>query len=252
MAPVHAKALLALSTLAVLAAAAPRLCAQGALTVRLHPTGLVRILTGARGETELAALELNAHGPDWKHAPQESATAQVTDLPGETGKQFLGTLPVPNTDGGSIKYVEKVKLTPQGLALEYNLTMAKDMKLNGVQVSILLPVSEYAGKIVEISGPEGDPQIVALPTEQKGDDFVLWSGEGAKVEIAKDSPSAMTIEVRAPTDVVIQDLRRWERPTYEVRFPAILEGEGRPVTAGDRLHLDLFLTLAAPVKLVGP
>ncbi len=59
-------------------------------------------------------------------------------------------------------------------------------------------------------------------------------------------------ELRAPADVVIQDLRQWERDVFEVRFPAIMEDPGREVFAGDRLHLDLTVTLTEAVETSGP
>jgi hypothetical protein len=238
--------------LAQLVGVTSQLLAQQGTVVTLHPTGVVRITADAVGEAEPVVIELNAHGPEWKHAPQETATAEVSDLPGGVGKQFVGTLPIPNTDGGSIKYVQKVKALPMGLALEYDVAMTKDMRLNGLQVSILLPVSRYAGQSVEITRPEGEPQTVVLPQQEKGENFVLWTGEGSKVEVAKGTPGAMSIELRAAADIVVQDLRRWERSVYEVRFPAILEDAGRDVTTDDRLHFDLTIALPQAPSLQGP
>jgi len=113
-------------------------------------------------------------------------------------------------------------------------------------------VASYAGKELSIARPDDDPQIATLPQEQEGDTFQVWGGEGSKIEVAKGTDQAITIELRAAADVVIQDLRRWEHPTFEIRFPAIMEDQGRDMTAEDRLHLDLTVTFAAPVKLVGP
>jgi hypothetical protein len=80
----------------------------------------------------------------------------------------------------------------------------------------------------------------------------LWSGEGAKIEVAKDTDEAVTIELRAAADVIVQDLRQWDRPIFEIRFPAIMQEEGREVAAEDKFHLDLTVTFASPVKLEGP
>ena len=233
----------------VLLAAASGLWAQETLSAKLDASGMVRV---TRGDVELAMIELNAHGPEWKHAPQASATAEVSDLPDQAGKRFVGTLPIANTDGGAIRFTESVKPLPQGLQLEYDISMTRAMKLNGLQVSICLPVAQYAGKEVVVAQPEGEPQIVGLPQEQQAQRFVLWTGEGAKVEVAKGTDEAVTMELRAATDVVIQDLRQWDRPTYEIRFPAIMEDQGRDVAAEDKFHLDLTVTFAAPVKLEAP
>ena len=72
-------------TVAVLLAVASRLWAQQApaakpgvtaqsaasCSAKLDPSGMVRV---AAGDVELAMIELNAHGPQWKHAPQATAT----------------------------------------------------------------------------------------------------------------------------------------------------------------------------------
>lgn len=197
-------------------------------------------------------IELNAHGPEWKHAPQASAEAEVGDLPDQAGKRFVGTLPVPNTDGGAVRFTETVKVLPQGLQLEYDLSLTGAMKLNGLQVSILLALAQYAGKELVVTQPGGEPQIVGLPQEQQGETFQVWAGEGAKIEVAKGTDDAITIQLRAATDLVVQDLRRWEVPTFEIRFPAIMEDQGRDVAAEDKFHLDLTVTFPAPVKLEGP
>jgi len=249
MGRLQATAVVAGLGVSALLAAASGSWSQEALAAKLHAAGAVRV---SRGNVELAMIELNAHGPDWQHAPQDSATAQVSDLPNRGGKRFVGTLPIPNTDGGAIRFTESVKPLPQGLQLEYDLEMTKAMKLNGLQLSICLPVAQYAGKTVVVTRPDGDPQVATLPEEQKEQTFQVWGGEGARIEAAKGSEEAVTIELRAATDVVIQDLRQWESPTFEIRLPAIMEDQGREVTADDRFHLELTVTFAAPVRLEGP
>ena len=235
--------------LAAVFAAASGGWAQETLTAKLGPSGMVRLL---RGNTELAMIELNAHGTDWTHAPQESATAQVSDLPDRAGKRFEGTLPIPTAAGAGIQFIESVKALPQGLRLEYDLNMTGAMKLNGLQLSVNLPVAQYGGEDVTIPQLDGDPEAATLPQEESANNFQVWSGEGAKIEVARDTDDAITIELRAPTDIVVQDLRRWEHPIFEIRFPAIMEDGGRDVSADDRFHLDLTVSLPAPVKLQGP
>jgi hypothetical protein len=234
---------------AVLLAVASGLWAQEALSAKLDASGMVQVL---RGDVELATIELNAHGPNWQHAPQASATAEVADLPDGAGKQFVGTLPIPNTDGGALRFTESARTLPQGLQLEYEVGAATTARLNGLQLSVCLPAAQYAGKELVIPQADGESQIVGLPQEQQEQKFQLWAGEGAKIEVAKDTDEAVTVELRAATDLIIQDLRRWDRPTFEIRLPAIMEDQGREVTAEDKFHLDLTVTFASPVKLVGP
>jgi len=123
------------------------------------------------------------------------------------------------------------------------------MKLNGLQLSLELPTAVYAGKDLTMSRLEGEPDVVGFPQETN---FTGWSGEAARVEVAKGTPEAIALELRAAADVMVQDLRQWEHPQYELRFPAISNDQGQDVTPEDRFHLDLNLTLAGPVTLVGP
>ena len=252
MSKLWAQTVLVSAAVAVFALAPQQLWAQERPEARLHPTGMIHVVRGDPAEAEPVTIELNAHGPGWEHAPQKSAAAQVGDLPDEAGKQFDGTLPIPNTDGGAVTYVQRVKPLPQGLRLQYDVGMSKDMRLHGLQVSILLPVDRYAGKVLQIARPEGDPHTVTLPREQRGDNFQVWTGEGARIEVAQGDPDALTIQLLAAAHVVVQDLRRWDRPIYEIRFPAIMEDAGRDVTADTRLHLDLTIAFPTPVTLQGP
>jgi hypothetical protein len=222
--------------------------AQEALVVKLDPTGMIHVM---RGAVELTTVELNSHGVAWKNAPQSSATAQVSDLP-PGGKRFVGTLPIPDTAGGALQFVETVKPMPKGLALEWDVSLTKAMKLNGLQVSIGLLAAPYLGKALTIGQPEGDPITVLLPTDKPESVFYGWSGAGERVEAGKGSPDAVAIQLRAATDIVVQDLRKWNHPVFEVRFPAFNEDGGRDIAVTDRFHLDLILSFAAPVTLSGP
>lgn len=234
---------------ALLLASAGVLRSADTLTAKLHPSGMIQI---SRAGVELAMIELNAHGSGWQHAPQKSATAAVSELPGQAGKQFVGVLSIPKSEGGAIRYTEHVKALPQGFQLEYDLAVTQTMRLSGLQFSVNLPVAQYAGKEVLVAQLGDEPELVGLPQEQSKDRFQLWSGQGARVEVDKGGAAAITVELRAAADVVVQDLRQWDNPVYEIRLPAIMEDPGREVSAADRFHLDVTVTFASPVKLEGP
>jgi len=205
-----------------------------------------------RGSNSLATIDLNAHNADWEYASQKDSKDRVSDLPGRAGKQFEGAFEIPDTEGGAIRYTQKVRALSEGLEVEYDLVTSKTMKLNGLQVSISLPTTGYAGKETLISQLGRDPAFVGLPKEYREGRSQLWTGEGAKVELGKGTDVAVTVALRAATDVLIQDLRQWQSPFFEVRFPAITDPAGRDLPAGTRFHLDITVTLAGPVRLVGP
>ena len=237
---------------AVLLIGATGVRAEETLSAKLDPSGLVRVVAGEVA-VEVATVDLNAHGPGWKHAPQAGATARVSDLPDQAGKRVVGVLPVPGTDGGALEFTETVKTLPQGFRLEYEVGVNQAMKLNGLQVSILLPVARYAGKELVITRPDDDePSVATLPLEQREETPQVWAGAGSKIEVATGTDQAITIELLAAADIVIQDLRKWDQPVFEIRFPAIMEDPGRVVAAEDKFHLNLTVTFAGPVKLTGP
>lgn len=222
---------------------------QEGLTAKVESSGTVRVLSGA---AELATIDLNAHGVGWKNVPQTEAKAQVSDLPDQAGKRVTGTLTIPDATGGVLRFTETVKPVPQGLAFEYDVSVAQALKLNGLQVSLSLPASRYAGKELLIGQPDREPDVGTFPLQMNDQNSQVWSGEGERVEVGKGTADDVSVRMRAVTDILIQDLRRWQHDTFEVRFPAIMDDAGRDVTTTDRFHLDFIVTFAAPVKLAGP
>lgn len=223
--------------------------AQGEITATLQPSGLIEVSDDAG---ILATIELNAHGPGWQHAPQDSVTGEVRALPDEDGAEVTGALAIPNTDGGALEFIETVRPLPQGLRLEYDVSVTQAMRLSGLQFTVNLPVARFGGDEVIIRQPTGDPKIAGLPAEQ-GDTWAqLWRGDGSTIEVAGDTDRAITVQLRAATDVVLQDLRQWDQESFEVRFPAIMEDPGREMSEDDRFHLDVTITFAGPLTLVMP
>ncbi len=221
--------------------------AEDTLDVKLHPSGMIEV---ARGTNSLGTLDLNAHGSGWEYASQKDTKDKASDLPGGAGMRFEGAFPIPKTDGGAIGYTQDVRMLPEGFRVTYDLVTAKTMRLNGLQVSVSLPVAVYAGKEMLVTRLGANPTVVGLPKEHQEGRSQVWTGEGAKIELAKKTGDAVALELLAATDVLVQDLRQWQDPSFEVRFPAILEHSGREIANGSRLHLEITVTFAAPVRLV--
>ena len=229
----------------------PAVCwcqAQNPMSVKVDSTGIVRV---SAGTTEMVTLELNAHAPGWVNAPQSAATGQLSDLPGQAGKRFVGTLPIPSADG-PLQFTETLQTLPQGLQLQYDVSVAKPMKLSGLQVSLNLPTARYAGKELVVNRPDADAEAGSFPQAQSDQTTQIWSGTGDGIAVAKGSPDAVSVQLQAATDILVYDLRKWEHPTFEIRFPAIWEDAGRSMTPGERFHLELTILFAAPVKLATP
>lgn len=238
----------ALTVLLALAAASA-LPAQESLSARLEASGLVHLLLG---ETELAALDLNAHGPGWIHVSQAAAATEVSALPDQLGWRFTGTLPVPRS-GGALTFTETVSPLPEGLRLEYEVVITEPLLLNGLQVSLSLPVARFVGQTLFVSQPDTGAHGLLLPAEQPEEQRAqLWAGEGTTVEVAPGTEQALTLQLQALADLVVQDLRQWEHAAYEIRLPAIMQDSGSRLRPGTRFRLVLTLTLPGPVRLLGP
>lgn len=256
--------LVVLLVLAVLACAAAS--AQDALTARLLPQGGITIMSG---EKLLATLSLNAHGPEWKHADQPAATDVVVKAadPGP-GSVVEGSIPVPNTQGGTIRFVETVKPGPQGLTVGYTVGFNQAMTLNGLQVSLILPTDVYAGNTIAIRAPAPPPAegeaaapktlSVALPEQFEEEKSQLAAAPGSSIEIAAGTPNAITVtpklsgakegEAVLLPRFIVQDLRKWERSVFEVRLVLIMDDQGKPVAADEKMTVALDLAFAGAVQ----
>lgn len=249
----------------VLLSASPGVAlAQSALRAEVLPQGSVRVaLDGAT----LATLSLNAHGPEWKQADQPEATATVSS-PGEDHKWVVqGTLPVPNTDGGAIRFVETVQPAANGFVADYVVGPTEALALNGLHVSLLLPVAAYAGKPVVVhalpakvagaAAPSATLQELVLPAQVDAAKWQLFTGAASKAEVAPGTAQAVTLLARAfePTDeatpeppvFAVQDLRRWEHDQIEVRLSLISSDAGRWLSPWDKLHVAVEVSFAQPL-----
>jgi hypothetical protein len=237
-------------------------CAQDALTAKLLAQGGVKVMAG---DKLLATLSLNAHGPAWKHVDQPAATAVVRDA--ETGPARIveGSLPVPDTDGGAVRFVETVKPVEKGFSVAYSLGYTKAMALNGLQVSLLLPAEVFGGKSVVLHAPgEGDAAAdrateVALPEQLSAEKWQLATSPATKVEIAPGTENAITIAPKVPEaeagakvqlpKFIVQDLRKWDQNVFEIRLILIYDEKGKQVTAEDKANTELSVTFARALQL---
>jgi hypothetical protein len=239
--------------------------AQEALTVRLLPQGAVSV---SDGEVELANLSLNAHGPEWKHVDQAEATGISTE-DGASGTHLVrGVLPVPDTEGGGIRFLESLEPASRGLRAEYILGATEILTLNGLHVSLLLPMASFAGQSVivyPVPGATGTQDAAAaeptqqltLPAQGTAPQGRLFAGPVTKVEIAPGTGNAITLTVETPEAgeegsgeapvLVVQDLRKWEHDLIEVRLSLVNADDGQWLAAWDKLQVGLSVTFAREV-----
>ena len=221
---------------------------QDGLGLRFTPDGRVQVWAGAE---QLMTLELNAHGPKWSHAGQEKATATRADADTErdAGVVFSGSLPVPNTEGGAIEFVETLEPIESGFSAVYKLRPNREVLLNGLQLSLLLPTARFTGKEIALRAAEGEPTRLTLPRELNGEKWVLGAAECNGVEVAPGAPDAIALTTEKAARLVVQDLRQWQKEVFEVRLALITADEGELVSADRRYSVKIDVTFARPLFL---
>jgi hypothetical protein len=230
--------------------------ADGPLTAKLLPQGGIQIMSD--GKT-IATLELNAHGPKWTHAGQETATATITK-PG-SARRCEGLLPVPNTDGGAVRFVEVIRPKPKEFRVTYELGFTKTMTLDGLQVSLLLPTEAYAGHAVLVGRPSAetaDLRRILLPPQLNEQGWQLATLPAETLQIAPGADGAMTLTARVSTgkrseaspapNWAIQDLRQWKQDAFEARLFLIMSDQGKQVTADDKMTVQLDVAFPSEVQ----
>jgi hypothetical protein len=97
-----------------------------------------------------------------------------------------------------------------GASLTYTLTPKAAMPLHSLHVTIEFPESELAGQPYECDGVRG-----TVPTKDGGTS--IFSKRIRRLSLAAKTGGQIVIEFPAPTNVLLQDNRRWE-PSFSVRI----------------------------------
>jgi hypothetical protein len=209
------------------------------------------VIAVSDGQGKLATLELNVHGPEWTYASQSDATAQVQTEDDGT-RTFTGKLTVPNTTEGALSFREAVDPREGGAKATYELTFDRPMTVNGLQVSLLLPADRFGGKMLTVEPAEGAATRILLPRVLDAAKWQLGTVKGKKVEIQIDGENAFALTADETTNLIIHDLRRWEREEFEIRAEIFAEQEGKIVGTDTSFSLGLELSNLGAVTVTGP
>lgn len=144
--------------------------------------------------------------------------------------------------GGSLVDVElRVAAAANGVRFDYRLTPQREIKLNSLHVSLVLPGANWAGGKFNVDGAEG-----ALPPQFK--QTSLRNGPARLVRLATASGAALRLDFTAATPVLVQDDRQWG-DTFSVRIgPQMGNGENWP--AGRSLALGFTLSGEGGIRLI--
>ena len=154
--------------------------------------------------------------------------------------------------GAAVSFLQVV--TPhadEGLRISYELRPSGPMILNGLQISLLMPAERFAGERLIIGGEEGPQRSVALPQTLNADRWQLGTVKGSQVQLGAEADTALTLETDKAYDLVLHDLRRWDREEFEIRIPIIAAEQGEMVTANNRWDIEISLA-PGPIEITGP
>lgn len=235
-----------LALLALLAAVTAATAQEEGITVRTDASGRISLMAEGR---LIGIIELSLHAPEWTHVPQSRARAQAEvvtedDAPVLT---YRGTLPLPNAEGG-VSFVQAVRPAENGFFLDYDITCEQAVTLNAIQVSLLMPEALYRGSQAEITLAGDTIRQLPLPEEQ-AEDFVLLQANTNSVGVAPEGAPALAIGAKEGADTRIMDLRRWNQPYFEVRYPLVYADQGQEIAAGTTYKAPLALGFEVPVTI---
>ena len=88
---------------------------------------------------------------------------------------------------------------------------------------------------------------VTLPEEVQQEKVVLFAGLVRKIEVVTADGLPFTITVPKPTFFVIQDVRKWDSATFEIRLALEMKDEGVELPADKAYKAALALKFGAPL-----
>jgi hypothetical protein len=210
--------------------------------VMLKPSGWVRV--GTRDAIYVEAM-VAIHGVDWSYAAQDQATVQLS---GDTRARYaVGSLAVPSTGEARMDFVQKATALPDGgLGLAYKLSFPQPVRLNGYQVSFVVPLRRYAGATIKLGTPQGEKSVVV--GETLGDKF-LHAGPVTSVAVAPGRADGFKLRLDEPSNLLVQDGRGWGGTDLELRFNFRRAEAGDEVPAGESVQRAFTLSLNSPLQM---
>lgn len=214
------------------------------LLVADEGNGCIRLRDGDR---RLLDMEVAVHGLNWSYNSQSQSRGWSASGDTLTSRRFLGSITVPQTEGRTLD-VDETLTTDRAFRtarVDYALELKEPLRLNGYQLSLTVPLSEYAGQTAVLDTETGErrqllPEILgnAMP----------FSGMVRRIRLPHAQPHrSLDIAFDRPVSLLMQDNRGWGGTTMEFRVmfrraeSGVEEPAGRrtlqvTVRAGDEAH----------------
>ncbi len=231
-----------------------RLAKKGVAGVALDPSRpyaavdmLFPRVTLGMGWEQIGELRLGVHGPGWKYATDDSGS-WTREAVGPGKRLFAGSVPVPgNAEGADLRARAEFEAADGRLVMRWRFSFPRPVRLNSYQVSLNLPVEQWAGGQVELRGEDG-AGVVKLP-EAYGE-TMLGQRRAGEVRIVRSGMPELRIEVKPPLLVLVQDNREWGSRIYEVRLNLLRDGAGREIAGGTEREVEIALSSAPALQPV--
>lgn len=153
-------------------------------------------------------IVITVHGPNWAGASQESRTARVE----RDGDRFRGAIPMPEGSAGEIRFVERVATERGRVILDYEVEFTQDSPLQGAYVSIYLPVERFINRTARLLPADEERVFPEDPNAQR------FAGPARALVCDLGDGQALIIANMAGERVVLEDMRRFGGPVYELRY----------------------------------
>jgi len=203
------------------------------LSVSISDKGVVEVRDAVG---PLARIVLTAHGPNWAGVSQDGPAAQVE----REGAEVRGAIPMPQGSQGVLRFVERVAQENGRVLLDYEVEFTEDSALQGAYVSVYLPVERFLGRRARLLPADEEHVFPEDPNAQR------FSGPARALVCDLGDGQALFLANMAGERVLLEDMRRFGGPVYELRY-FLAQGS---VGAGQRA-VRRFVLVEAPVEEVG-
>ena len=216
-----------------------------ALVLLAEANGCIRLRDGDR---RLLDMEVALHGPNWSYNSQAQTREWSASSETLTSRRFLGSIVIPQS-GDRVLDVDETLTTDAAFRtarVDYALELAEPVRLNGYQVSLSVPLAEYAGQAATLTTAKGE---VRQPLPEAQGASIPFSGEVSRIRLPHPRAPHRSLDIAfdRPVPLMMQDNRAWGGSTMEFRVmfrraesgveePAGRRGLQVTLTAGDAAH----------------
>ncbi len=205
-------------------------------------TGRLALLTLA-GEPVALSGEIRVAGPDWSFygASNPGSATGVTFVAESSGVSvWTGFIPLAN--GGSARYVQRVRPLPDGAEVNLTVTALTNLMIDGISYAVQFPVRRFSQARLALWRGTATVAEVAAPADYNFDKEHIFLATSAVDRIAVSANACrIGLTLDRPRSASFQDDRKWGMDAYTLLIPF---GRGPLMRSGETAHLRFVISLA--------